>query len=473
MNQKCNKKARKAYRLIAVLTIVTLLFGCMGCSKKTPREALEEAYEKTFVKNNPSESVLGISEIDSHINDNKAHSSGFSVTLQELSGKDISEFAGVLSGLGIRIDTASDLLNRKSAGTLDITYGGTKYLSLGGQLQGSKIYLTAPQLIDGSLTVDFSTLKEDLSSDSMIGQLFTMYGIELPEDLFSQLTQSLTTPASLADLGNVISAYDDLCDAIRVEEADKKTVSFSSDVSYKKAYKVTIPKHAYSTLITSVLQYANDTSADLSESLGSSEQEQLDILNLKLTIQQIADIIGDIVLNVGVTKDNYICCAESSINTGAESLLFTATFTGKDNPLNDTDVVVTAAAAGQTFEIVYAQDYDTDDNEASIDLRVKLNGITELMLSGAGKYKDVVKGQKYTFDYDHIDLNLGDELSLSLSGDVYVDTTKCDIPTPSSTEHNLFRMSEDDFYTLGEEIMTNLQEDPLLSKVLNALDLGM
>jgi hypothetical protein len=34
-------------------------------------------------------------------------------------------------------------------------------------------------------------------------------------------------------------------------------------------------------------------------------------------------------------------------------------------------------------------------------------------------------------------------------------------------------MSEDDFMSLGEEIMTNLQEDPLLSKVLGALDLGM
>lgn len=468
MNQNRNK-SRKAYRLIAVLTVFTLLFGCAGCSKKTPREVLEEAFEKTFVTNNPSESILGISEINSHMNDNKAYSTGFSVTLQELSGKDISEYAGVLSGLGIRVDSASDLLNRKSAGTMDITYGGTKYLSLGGQLQGSKVYLTAPQLINGSLTVDFSTLKEDLSSDSLVGQLFNMYGLELPEDLFSQTIQSFVTPASLADLGNVISSYEDLCDAILVEEADKKSVSFSSDVSYKKAYTVTVPKYAYSALFTSLLQYANDTSSALS----GAEQEQLDMLNLKLTIQQLADVIGDIVLNVAVTKDNYICCAETSINIGADRILLTAAFTGKDHPLHDTDVVFSATASGQTAEIVFAQDFDTDDNVSSLDCSVKLNGITELKLSGKGEYKDIVKGQKYTFDYDHIDLNISDELFVSLSGDVYVDTTKCDIPTPSSTEHNIFRMSEDDFMSLGEEIMTNLQEDPLLSKVLGALDIGM
>ena len=44
MNQTRNTKTHKAYRLIAVLTVFTLLFGCMGCSKKTPREALEEAF---------------------------------------------------------------------------------------------------------------------------------------------------------------------------------------------------------------------------------------------------------------------------------------------------------------------------------------------------------------------------------------------------------------------------------------------
>ena len=472
MNQTRHKKSNKAYRLIAFLTVFTLLFGCMGCSKKTPREALEEAFEKTFVANNPSESILGISDINSHTSDNKAYSTGFSVTLQELSGKNISEYAGVLSGLGIRIDSASDLMNRKSAGTMDITYGGTKYLSLGGQLQGSKLYLTAPQLIDGALTADFSTLKEDLSSDSMLGQMFSTYGIELPEDLFSQLMQSFTATSSLADLGNVVSAYDDLCEEIRVEEADKKSVNFSSDVSYKKAYTVTVPKHAYSTLLTSLLQYANETSSGLSDTLGGTEQDKLDMLNVKLTIQQLSDVIGDIVVYVGVTKDNYICCAESSIKTGAESLVLTATFTGKDNPLNDTDVVFSLNAQGQTAEIVFAQDY-TDSNEVSFDFSVKANGVTELKLSGEGAYKDVVKGQKYTFDYDHIDLNISDELSVSLSGDVYVDTTKCDIPAPSSTERNIFRMSEDDFMSLGEEIMTNLQEDPLLSKVMDALDLGM
>lgn len=472
MKHTHNTKSHKANRLLVLAAIFAMLLGCMGCSKKTPREALEEAYEKTFVTNNPSESMLGLSEINSHINDNKAYSTGFSVTLQELSGKDISEYAGILSGLGIRVDSASDLLNRKGAGTMDIIYGGTKYLSLGGQLQGNQIYLTAPQLLDGSLTVDLSTMKEDLNSDSMVGQLFSMYGIEIPEDMFSELMQSFASPSSLSELGSLVSSYDDFCDSILVEEADKKTVSFSSDVSYKKAYKVTIPEHAYSTFIIAALQYANDTSANLSDTLGTTDQDQIDMLNMKLTVQQLAEVIGDIVVNVAVTKDNYICCAESNITTGTDSLVLTATFTGKDNPLNDADVVFTLTSQGQTAEIIFSQDY-TDSNEVSFDFGVKVNGTTALKLSGKGEYTDIVKGQKYTFDYDYIELKISNELSLSLSGDVYVDITKCDIPAPSSPEYNILRMSQEDFTVLGEEVMTNLQEDPLLSKVLELLDLGM
>lgn len=470
MNQHRNK-LRKASRLIAFLTIFTLLFGCMGCSKKTPREALDEAFEKTFVTDNPSETLLGLSEINSHLSDNKAYSTGLSVTLQELSGKNISEYAGILSGLGFQLNTASDLSNRRSAGTMDITYGGVTYLSLGGQLQGSKVYLTAPQLLDGSITVDFSTLQDDLASDSFVAQIIDLYGIEVPEDLFSELLESFASPSSLADLGKLVSSYNELNDAITVEKIDKKSVDFSSDVSYKTAYCVTIPEYAYASFIIDVLEYAADASLNFTDASERTVQEELDLLNTELAIQQLSETIGDIVLNVGVNKNGYICCAESSIGTGAESILFTATFTGKDHPLDDTDVVLSTTINGQTAELVYAQDFDSDANEASFDFSVKVNGSTELKLAGKGVYSDIVKGQKYTFDYDYIELEISDELFVSLSGNIYVDITKCDIPTPSSTEYNIFRMSEEDFSSLAEEVLTNLQEDPLLSKLTDFLDM--
>ncbi len=470
MNKTHNRKRRSVSRLIALFAIFTMLFGCMGCSKKTPREALDEAFEKTFVTDNPTESILGLSEINSHINDNKAYSTGFSVTLQELSGKDISELAGVLSGLGFRIDSSSDLMNRKSAGTMDIIYGGTTYLSLGGQIQGSKLYLTSPQLIDGSLTVDFSTLQEDLSSDAMIGELLRSYGIEIPDELLSELLVAFTDPSSLVDFSKVKASYDDLCDSILVEKLDKKSVDFSSDVSYKKAYRVTIPSYAYSSLINAALQSVSDASADFTKTLGDTEQEQLDMLNLTLQVQQLAETLGNIVLDVAVTKNNHIAYAECNIDTGAEDIRLTASFTGKKNPLNDTDIVLSLTANGQTAKLVFKQDFNPDDNEAAFDFSVKVNDKTELQLSGSGTYTDITKGKKYAFDYDYIELIISDMLTVSLSGDLYVDITECNIPTLSAGERNIFRMSEDDFSALAEEVMTNIEEDKRLSKIMDLLN---
>lgn len=476
MNKNRNKSC-KTRHLITVLAVLLLLFGCMGCSKKTPRETLEEAFEKTFVTENPTESIFGMSDISAHLSGNKVYSTGystgFSVTLQELSGEELSEYSAALSGLGLRIDTATEPLNRKGVGTLDISYGGTKYLSLGGQLEGSKIYLTAPQLLDGSLSVDLSTLKDDLSSDSMFGQMLSMYNIEIPEDLSSQLMESIASPTSLVNLGSLVSSYTDLCNSIQVETADKKSVNFSSGVSYKNAYKVTVPKHAYTTFINSLLQYASDSSSGLTDSSDGSDQGQLDMLNLKLSIQEMADSVGDIIVYVGTSKDNYICCAESNISMGSDSIRFQAALTGKDNPLNDAKVTLSAKAFGQNADFTLSQLFNTETKNLSFDFAAKLNGVTELQLSGVGTFKDVVKGRKFTFDYDHIDVNLKDALTLSLSGDVYIDITKSDIPEAPSEELNIFRMSEDEYTALIDEIYTNLQEDPLLSTLLGAVDLGM
>ena len=201
MNQTHSRKPRKAYRLITILTVFTLLFCLMGCSKKTPREALEEAYEKTFTENNPTENLLGLSELNTKLNENKAHSTGFSFTIQELSYEELGEYAALLSGLGISVDSASDLLNRKGTATADITYGGTTYLTLTGQLQGSEIFLTSPQFLDNNLSIDLSTLKEDLNSDSLVAQLFRAYGITLLKRLM-KFAKALIKAAMLFSVKN-------------------------------------------------------------------------------------------------------------------------------------------------------------------------------------------------------------------------------------------------------------------------------
>ena len=72
-------------------------------------------------------------------------------------------------------------------------------------------------------------------------------------------------------------------------------------------------------------------------------------------------------------------------------------------------------------------------------------------------------------DFDYLELKYGDDLSLSLAGDYYIDTTVCNIPTPAPSEYNLLRMSQADFTALLLEVAANLKEDPLLSNVFGLL----
>ena len=472
MNQTHSKRTQHKHYLITIFTIFTFLFCCMGCAKKTPREALEDAYKKTFVKNNPTETVLGLSEITEKVNDNKAYSSGLSVSIQELTGEDFGEYAGLLSGLGFSVDSASDLLNRKSAGTVDITYGGTTYFTLGGQLQGSKLYLTSPQLLDGSLSVDFSTLKDDLNSDSMLAQLLKAYNVTLPENFSESIIGAFTSPASLKNLTTLTSAYAEFDKAIIVEQLDKKTVNLPADVSAKNVYSVTIPQYAYVTVIDAAI----DALADYSSSLSSAIEENaadMDTDELKDIVRDMADVVKDIVLTVAVTKDGYISYAASEVISGTETFTLTATFTGEKNSLTDTNVVFDLTSEGETITIAYKESFDEKENEISFSTEITADGETMVTFSGEGSFSDIKKGEKYVLDFDYIELDMPGIMSVSLGGEYYIDTTTCEISEPTGTEHNLFRMSQQDFTSLAMEIVTNLQNDPLLSKLLESLDLGM
>jgi len=474
MNQKHRKNMHHMRRFATIFAILTLIFCVAGCSKKTPREALEGAYEKTFIDNNPTESFLGLSDINTHLSDNKAYSAGFSLRIQELSGEGLDSYAGMLSGLGLSVDSASDLLNRKSATSMDITYGGTTYLTLGGQLQGSKIHITAPQLLNGSLSVDLSTMKEDLASDSMIGKTFQQYGISLPENFTEELLQSLTAPSTLHDMVALTAACDDLDNSILVEKLDKKSVSFSSDIAYKTAYSVTIPKDAYMTVMNAALDASMEYSSNLSESLTGTANNDADakLQEAKVKLQEIADTIGDLNFTVAVTKAGYISYAETKITDAENSYSFKASFTGEAAPLADVDVFFQATVKGKTLEATYEESFDTETNEIEFAFTAKENDTTLLTVSGEGAFTDVEKSKKYVMDLDYLEIETK-KFSLSFAGDYYVDTTKCDISAPTGTEYNLLRMSDQDFLSLALEVYSNLQKDPLLSNVLNLLGLGM
>ncbi len=472
MKHKTHKKSNHLSRyFILTLALTAFLFCLAGCSKKTPREALENAYKKTFTQENPKETVLGLAEINDALDDNKAHSSGFSFAIQELTNEELGEYAGILSGLGLTVDTASDTKNRKQSALVDITYGGTTYLSLGGQINNSKLHLTAPQLLDGSLCVNLQTMSDDLESDSMMAELFDLYDITLP-DSTGELVSSLITPSSLLSFGEFASSWNDLDDAIVVETLNKKEVSLPDGISAKTVYRVTIPEEAYAECMnTATLAMTEAVNSALTK-MGIDDLGDVDENELDQVIRDFAEELGDVVFIVSVTKDGYINYVTTSFEIEGAAFALEAFFTGKKHPMEEINIVATFDTEGDAIEFEYNESFDSKDLTLALSAELSLDGETLAEFSTEGTFTDIEKGKKYTLDFDYIELYLTDLLSVSVAGNYYVDITECDIPKLSGPEYNLFTMSEEEFSNLALEMLENLSNDPLLSGVLNLLDIG-
>lgn len=473
MKQQNKKTGRKLHKFIACLALFSMLFCLSGCGKKTPREALEEAYQKTFFTGSKLENLLGLTDIHAMLTENKAHSTGVSLKIQELSGVDLGPYSGFLSGLGITVDTASDLLNRKSATTLDITYGGTTYLTLGGQIQGSKIHITSPQLLDGSLMVNLSTLKNDLASDSMIAQALRDAGVALPEELFSDLTQALLNPSSLIQLAELTEAFEELDADITVEKLKKKEVTLPENITAKTFYLVTVPEASYVKAFQTVADTYMNYASSLTAALDASASLESEAADTKKEIEAFGAKLGDLRFTFAVSKDGYIRYVESTSEYEEKTLSFTGLFSDGKQDLEEMELNLNITGAENNVTMNLTSAFDPETQEISFSAEIEEDEKTVLSFATEGTFKDVEKGMKYTLDFDYLEMQEEDGLSVSLAGNYYVDTTKCDISAPSGPEYNLMTMTDSDFGTLVLEVFMKLQSDPLLSGLLSNFDLSM
>lgn len=470
---------RKTGLFFSLLMAFALFFSFAGCSKEPPRKTLDKAFDKTFTVENPTKRLLGTQQLQEAMSEENGYSNGFSLKLQELSGEGLESYSGLLSGLGISVDRASDIKNKKSAGTLGITYGGATYLSISGQLDNSKLYLTVPQLLDGSLSVDFATLEEDLASDSMMAQLFALSGLTLPEGFSSDITDSLFTPHSLTLPVEYITALEELKQAVVVEKAKKNAFSLPSEISAKNVYTMTIPQDAYAKVLVAGVDYIESYSASLLKSFdeltketSSSDELYASMEELRNNLERLSDIVGDIVLTVAVNKDGYVTYIGSEVVTETENITFTACFTGKKNPLEDTFLTFQYAYDDKLLLLTYEENFDVEKQTSAFSFGLEIDKETLLALSGEIEYTDVEKGKGYMLDINYLELTLANELTCSFSGSYYLDTTRCEIPSPSGTEYELFAMNETEFSALALSVITKIQNNPLLSALLNYIDLG-
>ncbi len=462
--RQTNTLKRKSRKLISLFLITLLALNCVGCSKKkTPEESYDAAFKKTFSGSSLND-FLGLDELEEKAAKNSAQTYGFTFDIQDFSGTEM-DGAEMLAGFGLSLDAATDFLNRRSHATVGINYAGTTQISLVEHLEGNKLSLGVPELFDGSVYVDLSTLTEDLKADTMINELLGLDDVSMPEfdsfmELFEQALAENATANPLAD----VDIFEGLGDDLVVRTVKKSEISLPEGVSGKTFYTITLP----STSLANWFEKIMELSMSMQTENGMESLSPEDIL---IAGQSLSALLGDVSLNVAVNKDGYITYMGNTFSMyGMDLFNLHMTFSGTKSPFDDFTFEFSTATVPSTA-IIYEQTFDKSTGEFEIDGKMVAEGSTAMTFGAAGAFTDVEKGKKFTVDFDYIELQVPGELSMSFGASFYTDTTKCDMPVLSGPSYSFFYLTEEELGALGEEIITSIYTHPLVSELLPEMEI--
>lgn len=479
---KTNRRFAGKKFLVSALAALTLTAGLAGCKKVTPQEAVSEAVTKTMTESSIN-NLIGQEKLNKKMTEDLKYSMDYSFTLEEISGEGLDEeLANTLAGIGFEVESNMDVEDKKMAGTLDINYGGSTYLSVEAGLADSLISLAVPQLFDGFISIDYDTILEDIKNNPMFADALSM----VDESVFEEFTidelwdafaesQNLDLESMGIDISDLTDAWESFEDAIEYTELKVKEADLPKEVAAKSAYEIVITEDAYSDLIKEVASFIID---EVFEELNSDptfqamngyteapSEEEIDSV-----VADIADMVGDIEITVAITKDGYLSYVYCEHTIEEVDIELEVMLTGKKIPTDDIAVELTLVnGEEETATFTYDQTFDTKENTIAFEGKFEIEDDEEtdgFSFSGEGEYSDVKKGEKYTFDLNFFELDFSDIFSITVSGSMGIDTTDVDTDQPDGKEYSLFDMTQDEFTALGEEIMTNIENDPLFSELL-------
>lgn len=479
---KTNRRFAGKKLLVSALAALTLTAGLAGCKKVTPQEAVSEAVTKTMTESSIN-NLIGQEKLNKKMTEDLKYSMDYSFTLEEISGEGLDEeLANTLAGIGFDVESNMDVEDKKMAGTLDINYGGSTYLSVEAGLADSLISLAVPQLFDGFISIDYDTILEDIKNNPMFADALSM----VDESVFEEFTidelwdafaesQNLDLESMGIDISDLTDAWESFEDAIEYTELKVKEADLPKEVAAKSAYEIVITEDAYSDLIKEVASFiidevfeelnSNPTFQAMNGYTEAPSEEEIDSV-----VADIADMVGDIEITVAITKDGYLSYVYCEHTIEEVEIELEAMFTGKKIPTDDIAVELTLVnGEEETATFTYDQTFDTKENTIAFEGKFEIEDDEEtdgFSFSGEGEYSDVKKGEKYTFDLNFFELDFSDIFSITVSGSMGIDTTDVDTDQPDGKEYSLFDMTQDEFTALGEEIMTNIENDPLFSELL-------
>lgn len=395
----------------------------------------------------------------------------------------IEDGAEELDGFGVRVEMAYNQSGREAALIAAPFYEGTDLLTAQMKMDGTKIYVGSPELMETSyLMFDTATIGEDLAAMGAPGME------DLSIDLFALIEEmqqsSQLTKEQQKTLEKAAAA---LAKAIQVEKTGKEDVKVNGKKLSCKVYELVIPQEAmedYLDALEDVIKEMDlDKSLDALEDTGLMEMADIEVSvnedNLRDAVdemKELVDELGDFVAEIAIHK-GYIVAVNSEFELGDTEYSLNVQLGGGENyvdnlyfEMKDEDEYgFIFASEGNhamtkgvfTDETVFTELYKGKENdilssEISWEPKAKENNF-ELVLEAEGDKlglegnltctKDSLSITVPELEVDGITFGLGYALDSYKAPSIKIGTTLV-----------FAEMDEDDLAELGEQIVENAEE---------------
>ncbi len=475
---------------------------------RSDKEVVVDAFEATFgvETDTTQEDAFGSQDIiDKFATTGGKREFGFTVT-ENFSGENLS--------MGANYSEVIDVKNRLANGDMLITYNDSNLLNMKMVLNDENVYVQLPELINGYFTIPSNNGLQALEN-SEIGQLAGIEGmpaLNFAESYFDAATSTAPTEIN----GEYVAIVEKLWDSITYEKQGKAKIDVNGETVTAKEYFVTVPQDSAKEAIK---EFWDALVAELAANTEYLAEMGMDASTFESTMGSYSSMFtslikSDLVVKVYIVDDKIvkIVCADElnlygteiaynfSLDLGEDAVSGICDFavmgesaglkfnvdsmkdkpTGKISlytPDETVDVnfngTVTTSGTKESYDIAYdvvyngttyvdgkiVSNYDNSSYTMDGNVVVNLPNAGKIDINYAGGFKDVKKGEAYTFELSKCEVKADGESMIDMTAYVKLDTTQTSASGVDSSlpVYDLTTMSEDDLENVITDNMSLIE----------------
>lgn len=467
--------------LVATILIIAIVFSAkfFVSPKTVVAQALNNSMEGS---SNPVIERLGLKEtLDSMYTQPRNISASFSV--DDINNAD---FMAYMEGSGFRLDAATDYRSKKTDADVYLQWGGADLMNFQYYAFDDTIGLSCPDLYEGYISINAKN----------IGQDYTNSVFYNPSAAILQPNQSITlfgdyvTSSMFEYYKNIYQEdYASLIRNITVGNADKVPKNAFPDLTTDySAYEVTIPNADAKALVFNIADIMSDSgNANAGTPLMEFGNNLLEDVVILVAVDDSKRLVGACYTGRLSGPDGESEVTSHLTLTGEEDVFSTLYF---DLNLDDgssqipgallkrdssqegsvyTDqwnLSYTNAQTGNIpVELGLTSAYDLDKDSMDFTAGVyDLDQISDYVLSGTADFSNIAKGESLSMVFSDLVLDSPtDNLSLSFSGDLSINSENVTVESPSGEPRALLVPDMDYIQPLIDEISQNLKNSPIMN----------